>query len=249
MSTCLDVLTNALLEIGVYQSSETISAADSAFCMARLNRMLDSWTTQGRYIFTTSIAQYTLPPKIFYTIGQGTPTADIVAPRPGGSGTGNGIEYANIILNSSSTPIRQPLDVISDQEWSMIRAYQIGVSLPTKLYNDGAYPNSSLYLWGYPTVTTILELFTRQQLTQFAALTDAFSFPPGYEDAVTLSLAELLCGPFGRQRTPELISDAARSRAAIGALNSEPRLLITADSGLAVNDSKRSNWNWITGNF
>src|SRR3990167_3720573 len=94
-----DLLRNSLFEIGYLAPGEPGSAADLAFGLSKLNRMISQWSTRGVYIYTVRIDRYTLTPsQVSYTIGPASSSADFTAAPPLCSGPCKGIFYSNIVL-------------------------------------------------------------------------------------------------------------------------------------------------------
>ena len=228
-----DLIKEAFVEAGIVLPSENLTAPDGEFGRSKLNRMLSSWANKGTMLYTTLIATYTLTPsQQVYTIGRGTsPAADFVADRPVGPGFGKGILQANILIDAA-TDYRTPLRVLGEAEWSQISITDIDTSIPWAIYNDGAAPNSNLYLYGIPSEAHSLELFTRAQLTEYSDLVTDVNVPKGYEEAMIMSLAEALCPSYKLQATAELVRAARLARAAIASVNVTPPLISTRDSGI-----------------
>lgn len=237
------LITNALLELGVIAANETAAAADATLGLSLLNRIIDSWSTREVFIYTVSIAQYTLvPSQQTYTIGPG---GNFDTTRP------TRILNANIILTSVTPNVRVPLQLINDDQWASIAVQNVNTTIPTKLYYDGGFNangQGTLFFWGVPTAANSVELFTPQLLTAPASLSTTIYFPPGYEEALTLTLAERMCGPFNKVRPPSLIQDAMKARAAVIGLNTEAPLL-TTDSGLQASTPNRPYFNYRTGDL
>jgi hypothetical protein len=163
------------------------------------------------------------------------------------------IVNANIILNfgTGSGLVRQPMRIVDADWWANQRVPQVETTRPTDLYYQPDYPNGLLFFWPVPQVAYPVELETWTNLTQLA-LNDSFVMPPGYEDAVTYSLAEALCPSFGRPPDPTLINLAMKARALIQGLNSDAPMITTADFGIPGPSSDqrgRSDFNWKTGNL
>lgn len=248
MATFVDIATDALLAIGAVGIGEPIPSDTMQLALRVGNRMLDSWTTRRLFIYTIGIATYPLvPAQRVYTIGRGTsPVADFVADRPVGEGIGGGIINANILLTNSSPYTRFPLEIIDDADWAAIPVTDIPSSIPLKLYNDGAYPNSNLYLWPWPSSPYLLELFMPQQLSQFPDIFTDFVFPPGYEKAVVLNLAIDLYPYFPKSGGVDsvLVAMAREARVNVQSLNSvAPKLITDAPK----TGHGHSTWNWRTG--
>src|SRR5439155_146871 len=108
------------------------------------------------------------------------------------------------------------------------------------------WPNGSLYLWPIPTQANAIELELWTLLNK-VLLTDTFSLPPGYEEALTLTLAEGLCPPFGRQVDPLLSSNAMKARAIIKSVNSAAPRMDLRDG--IEGGANRAYFNYLTGNL
>ena len=254
MATAQDIITDALLEIGVLSGpGQTPSTAHSSFALNRLNQMVGEWNTRRPFLYTVDINRYTLTPsQETYTIGPASTSPDFTAPRPVGPGPGNGIIWANIVI-PGDPDVFLPLNIMGDEEWANMRVRSVGTTVPIAIYNDGANPKSTLYLYGYPTVANELELFTRHQASEFASLASTFEAPAGYQKAMTLTLAENLAPipafvRLGAQWSQLQADNARKARAAIAGLNSAPNNLSNDAAGLTAG-GVRSNFNWLTGNL
>ena len=229
-----------MLEIGAIDPNEQPKAAESATGLTKLNRLLDAWNADGKYIYTQNFTQYTLVPNLQpHTIGpSGT---FIVAQRP------VKILDANIILNQNvQNPVRCPLNLRDYDWWSNKRAYAVTGTLPTDLYYEPDWPNGSMFLWVIPTVNYPIELVTWTIISQLA-LTDIVSLPPGYLDAVVYSLAEALCPSFQVQPSVLLERLLAKAIQRIFGPNTVSPMLGTRDSGMPDNRKDRPYFNWKSG--
>jgi hypothetical protein len=191
VSTVLgDLLKHALRRGGITQLPGTTPSTDQyAELIPEVNWMIASWNLDGHKIYTTSIAQYPMVAnKRTYTIG---PTGDFVAPRP------ISIIQANVVVLGTTPYLHIPMRLLSDVEFANTalapQSATVGgipASWPWALYNDGGFPNSTLYTYGYPTQVNNIELYTWDALkTDFTSITDAAVFPPGYEAAIIANLA------------------------------------------------------------
>jgi hypothetical protein len=237
----LDLITNALIEIGAYSMGEPVDASEATFCMSKFNRMLDSWNTQKLYAYNRMFASIPLIPNHQpHTIGPGanfdTPQRPVT------------IENANIVLNTVNPPVRSSLNIRDDDWWANQRVQGIATTLPTDLYYSPEFPIGNMYLWPIPTLNYLLEIWSRVVLSQVGALNVILSLPPGYEDALTLSLAEILISPFQAQLNPVLIKNAQMARSAIQRTNSKAPTISTMDSGMPSNAGRNiTSFNYRTG--
>lgn len=233
--TAQELVTDALREIGVLNAVESPSGEDATFALGKLNRILDNLNAERRSVYADTFASYTLVPGTNpHTIGP-TGANWTVTQRP------QSIEMANLVFGTDS----RMAVTIRDAQWYLSQtSRELTSSLPSDLYYEPAYPNGKVWLWPEPSVGYDLELLTRIVLGSLT-LASTFTMPPGYQDAVTLTLAEDLAGAFGVPATPHLMrkADAARGRV-WGTTRVIPRLQ-TADAGMPGGLS--GTWDYRTG--
>ena len=223
MTTLADILKPALRRGGITTLPGTTPSVDQTTeLIPETNRMLGSWNCDGHKIFTTDINRYAMTPQqTTYFIG---PTGDFVAPRP------TNITAANVVITSSSPELHLPLRLLSDEEWAAHVITELPAPWPWSLYNDYNYPDSKLYLYGFPTEQNDLELFTWQDLkSDFTDVTDAVVLPPGYEEALVTHLALRVCRLYPRDsqltvdQRGDLERDASKALMALKTLNTQPQ--------------------------
>jgi hypothetical protein len=331
--TANQICTNALLEGGMYAQGETPSAADLAFVLSKLNRLLDTWNSDKLYVYSTNFAQYTMisgknpqtigkgfavssvsltsnvaqivgvPSLPFFQVGDSvtslnigtiggvnfnqtavlvtsvsadgttiqfaltaanvvsTPATGVIIPAstpatqapdfPIQTTRPTKIVNAQILLNYPPQPVRVPMRIVDADWWANQRVPTIQTTLPTHLYYEPEFPNGLLYFWPVPQIAYPVELNTWTNLAQLGQF-DSFNLPPGYEDAITYTLAESICPSFGRPLDGTLAAFAQKSRAMIQSLNSASPKITTADLGIPSQSSDqrgRADFNWKTGNL
>lgn len=219
------ILYPALRKAGVTLApGRTPSSAQFQDAIDELNRLVGSLNCDRLFIYSRTNYIFPLTGAKTYTIGQDptgvSPIADFDVPRP------QLIEEANIIiLPSSPGGTRRPLFLATDQQWAKIAVQDIPNAVPQVLYNDRAYPISTLSLWGQPVPGYELELFVWTQIPVFFALTDVASVPMQYVDAMVLNLAVRLVTLFPlnptmpRQVDPNLYQQARESLMRLESIN------------------------------
>lgn len=243
--TALDIVTDALLEIGAYGPGENLSNEDAQIALRRFNSILDQWSARKLEAYAQTFNLYTITPNHQpHLIGPGLSAPDWAATqRP------VKIVGADVVLSASNPATDIPLLIKDDQWWLNNRTKSVTSILPTHLYYSPDFPNGSVYLWPIPTAANQIRLETWGLLSQMAALTTAFVNPPGYRRAITLTLAEDLCVPFKQTDLLEAIAiKASRARAIIIGPNSAAPTIETVDSGQP-NTNTRGGFNWMTGDF
>jgi len=235
------VIRSALRIAGITLRPQRTPSEDQAQeALDQLNAMIGQWNTQSLLIYTKQINAWPLVSnQKTYTIG------------PGGQFDGDRpqwIDQANLILNSVSPVVRLPLTIWNDEEWSLIPVQDIGRSLPLGIYNDGAYPLSTIYVWPQPLTTYALELYTWSAIPLFSTIGDAVVLPPGYQMAIEYNLAVILAEhyPHESKILPSAYRQAEKALAKIKGLNSVPNK--QRSDAASINDNgNRSSFNYYTG--
>ena len=212
-TTPQQVIINALVVLGMVFPGQTPGSSILNDSFTRLNNMLANWSVDRLMIYGIDRLEYTLTSGTnSYTIGTG---GDFNTARP------VSITHANIITPSLN--LRYKLHLATTEEWGDIVDQSASGTIPTVLYDDYEYPDSTLYFWPTPnSSSTSVELFVWQQIEQFATLADTFDMPPGYEECVTYNLAMELSMVYGRPMSQEAMQVAMRSMANIKGNNAPP---------------------------
>ncbi len=241
--TILEVCTDAATELGVIAGGEPLQAADSALLLRLAQRLINLWNAERRAVYATSFLRFTIPPpvdpKLPITIG---PTGQwVTATRPVSLGG------ANLILTTSTPNVQLPITLRDSQWWLGQTVPTLQTTIPTDLYYQPDWPNGSLFFWPVPTVAYDVELMARALLTETFVLTTAFTLPPGYQEALTLTLAEMAQRAFG-VNVASLPGAASRARALVFGNNDQIPRLRTADAGMTPGGGgRRADFNWLSG--
>lgn len=234
--TWADIVTDALRELGVLNAADPASGEDAVLGLLRANKILDNWNATQQAVYAQIFTPYTTTPALSpHTIG---PTGTfVVATRP------QAIESAAIVLNGVTIPITPD----RDRDWySALPLPDLAGSIITDLYYEPSWPNGSLYFWPVPSAALSIVLQTRVLLAE-VDLADTFTLPPGYQDALTLTLAEDLAAPFRVAVSPITQQHAREARARIFGNNVRPVRIRTQDAGMPSGGSKRGTFNYLTG--
>jgi len=246
--TGIDIIEQALLEIGAYSPGESVSNADASTCLAKLNRLLDSWNADGRYVYASQFVLYNIVPNLQpHTIGSGQPGPPAVPATWYANQRPIRLISAEIILNNVTPPIRYPMNIRDGDWWANKRAYAVTGTLPTDVYYEPDWPNGSVFIWPVPLVNYQMELQILTLLNQIGLTGALFSLPPGYLDAIVLTLAVNLCPTFEKQLDPTLASLAMKAIQRIQGPNTAAPRIATRDNGMPTQQRNRSTFNYLTG--
>lgn len=242
--TANDLITRSLRTIGVLASGETASSDEMSDSFTVLNNMINTWGTERLTIYTVARSVFDLSASTQeYTIGTGG-TFNIVRPV--------WIEGASIITNksaSASEKVELPLtSALTPSKWQDVTIKGITSTYPSEFYYDKAWAAGlgKISVWPIPDNANVqLVLYTPTALTEFADLTTAYTFPPGYEEAMRYQLCLRIAPEFGVDLSPDVRLLASQTFANIKRVNATPNTL-GIDAALT---ARGGRYNWRTDGY
>ncbi len=231
------LITEAFRDITVLSPGQPLDDPEASDGLSKLTRLFDNWNAERAGVYASRFTTYTLVPDLNpHTIGPAASSPTFtVTQRP------VSIEWANLVIDDGENAVRYQLAIRNSEWWGQLSVPGLATSMPTDLYYSPDWPLGRLYLWPVPTAAYGLELNTRIVLADLG-LDDEVSLPPGYRDAVTRTLGEMLAPGY-----PPAVADAdaaAKARGRIFANNDVLPRLATADYGT----QNSATWiNWRTG--
>lgn len=201
------ILETAFANIGVTEPLDAAMAQDG---LRRLNQMVNLFLTQyqtspfiNRETFATVANQAT------YTIGPG---GDFNTSRPLDL-TGSGL----LQNPGTSAEVEIPRQILTDDQYEAITMKGLTGNMWTAVYFNPNFDQdrASIFLWPTPTSNAYgIAVYRRDNLTEFASLTQTYYLPPGYAEMYAYNLATRLAAPYGRtgQVPAEIAEFAAQSR-------------------------------------
>jgi len=222
-------------------SGETPEGAEAFDGLMVLNQMIDALNIQRNFIYTLTITEAPLTPqKQTYTLGTG---GDINIDRPAK------IERMSIVsLLNPLQPLELPLEMLTDAGWQAIPVKLVTSTLPTQVYDDGAFPFRNLNFWPIPSIPVNIRIYGWTAVSTFPDLFTDVTFPPGYPKMLRYNLAVDLAPEFGRSCPPEVASQAVTTLARIKNMNA-PMTESYLDPVLVGRRGQIYNWKsdtWIT---
>lgn len=156
-----DLVNQSLTLAGRLGAGRSAGGAESNVVLSLANNMLDSWSTQRLAVYSIALNTWPLTAGTeTYTIG---PAGVFSGARP------IVIESASIKYTIEGNTGHSPVKVLGQDDFTMQARMGDQAVLPRTLYNDQAWPLSTLYLYPIPATNTHLELYTWQPFTQFTA--------------------------------------------------------------------------------
>lgn len=231
------------MEINVAGSGESFGADDAAFFLGRLNQLIDNWNAQREAIVAEEFLTFTfVANQQDYEIG---PTAAdfTVTSRP------VSIEGANVLLDNVSPVVSNPIVMRDYQWWLDLTVRAVSTTFPTDCYYEPSYPNGVLHFWPKPTTPYGLEIAVRQVLAQ-TTINGQLVLPPGYQNALMLTLAEDCAPAYGALALGSLPLTREKARQARNRIfinNDLTPRLTTQDAGMPSNNRNRCTFNYRSG--
>lgn len=239
MATYADVITAALQDLGVLQAGETPSGEDQAYCLTRLNRLLDQWAAERLQIYTVTRSTWTITANDGqYSVGSG---GDVNIARP------VFVEHVSVIDTSTDPDAEFPLAMITDDAYAGISLKAQTSSYPSYAYYNPTYPTGTLILWPVPTSSTLQgAIYAAAAIAQAATAGTSFSAPPGYQRMMETNLALEVAPGFSRDPSAVLVRAAMDSMAKVKRANY--RLSdMSVDRGALAHSQTGAGWDIFTG--
>lgn len=238
--TASDVVNEACQDAMVLGPGEVLAGDVAANVLSRLNRILDNWNADQKFAYAERSDTFTITPGLNpHTLG---PTGTFnYAVRP------VTIDSAAVVDTSVSPNIQIPIKLRDWQWYARLASPDTTATYEVSAYYQPDWPNGSLFLWPVPTTAYGINLYSKTVLSQLT-LTSTFSLPPGYRDAITLTLAENISMLFEQQPNPLLVQKAAEARRRAFGNNMPALHIATRDSGMP-DGANLPSFNWQTGLF
>lgn len=207
------IITAALIDLGVLEPGDALSASDGAIGLRHLNQFIGLLKTQNlscpflsREVFTVVANQGS------YTIGPG---GDFDTVRPQSL---SGAAWLAPTTGATTGRLEVPVRVLTDQEWASLSLKGMTNAQWTAVHYTATYAGGlgTIELWPVPdTDLSDLVLYRGDVIQGFANLTTFYDFPSGYAELLQFNLEKRLCRVYGGAREwtaldNELARDAIR---------------------------------------
>lgn len=231
-----DLISASLMEIGALSPGEVLPAAEQSQGSLVLTQMLDAWQAERLYVW--GIQRVLLVPaalKAIYTLGPG---GDFNLPRPAKI-----VRFGVVNLGNPLQPVELQLDSLTPQKWAEIPVKNIAAALPSRVWDDQAFPQRNLSYWPVPNVQVNFTVYQWSTITVWPDYVTDVTFPPGYAEAIRYSLAIRLAPSFGAAAmvTPLLTELARAAVNRIKAMNA-PMIDLKCDPMLVSPEKRAYDW-------
>lgn len=218
MTTAVYIINDALSEIGVIGVAETPSAEDTAFCLRKLNQILQRLSNSRQMLPVSTGISITLTSQQNYLVGPGGAT---VTARP--------IKVTSATATDSSG-LESPVSVATQEVWDSIANKNTSGGPPTHVWYEALNTNGRV--WVYPKAPGYtLNLDCLTLLTNIPNPSTDITLPEGYDSVLTLMLADDIAPAFGKQTSPDTRRRLNAALATVRATNLEPLYLSLGMAG------------------
>lgn len=229
MTTPLDIISQALREIGAFGVGQTALAMDTNDAFFKLNMMLAQWQKR-RYMVYRLVDTFKVSTGLmYYTVGPGG-DFDIIRPAQIESAfirfLNNGGDFADADFSpdfdtNGSQVVDQQLKVIlAREDYNQISQKRL-TGVPGYIFYDPAMPQGFLYVWPIPNPDIYsIHISTRQSIAQFTSLYQEISFPPEYIPALYYNLAVRLAATYQIDPRPDTLALAKEAEEVLRGSNS-----------------------------
>jgi len=228
MPTVRAIVADALIEIGVMEPGDTLSAQQGALGLTRFQHQLDAWAADRLTLAVQTRTTVTLLPGTG-TITLGLVGADVTMARPVFI---NGVNY---IIPGSAPEVEVPIGLMDEDAYRSLSIKALPSALPLLAFYQTSMSTTlgSLFIWPQLTQSVDIAIYSPQAVGIPLALTDTVIGPSGYQEAFLYGLALRLCGPFGVAPPPTLpemfrqaMATMKRPNVAPGMLGVDPALTL-----------------------
>ena len=205
MAIASEIMYSAATIAGIIGAGETPTTDETAVMLARLQRLLDSWSAEELTMFSTRTASITL--------SSGTVSYAISGARP------VKVLSADAVVGG----IGFPVEVVGPDGFAAFPG-KSDTSAQTKVVMcDYAFPTPNAIVGPIPGASGVMNLYCTVALPTLAAVGTTLSAPEGYLAALEWSLAVELCPAFGRAVDPTIAAIANQRYTALKNLNASNR--------------------------
>lgn len=239
--TVLDLIVEAMQEIGQISAGEQLPADQQTDLMRKLQRVIDTLNARDPMIYNVNFQTFTMPANVQpISIGPGQ-TFDInQRPRE--------IRSASVILNNTTpTQVEIRLNIRDQDWWANQTVKNLTSTYPTDLYYSPDWANGGVYLWPIPTQVNPILLQIPLVLAQVTSITAQFTMPPGYWDLIVYSLAEAIGPMFQVPISIDLLRLKAAAVKAVQSNNIQSPRGRTGDAGMPGLQQRGGDFNYISG--
>jgi hypothetical protein len=177
MTTALQIINEALEEIGVKEIGQPLPAEEADRGLRILNRVLGTWAQMGLLAPSVTAVQVPMTGAQSYTIG---PTGDVVAGRP--------VKVVSVTA-SDTGGVDYTVQLLGKTEWDLIPLKAVDGGPPMYAWYDATVPDGRLYVYPQAGSEYTLHVDCQALLASFPTISTDVAMADGYLNALSLAVA------------------------------------------------------------
>jgi len=231
--TVRSIITDALVELGVLEPGENMTAAQGQTGLRRVQAMIDSWAADRLTLSLQLRTAFTWPASTSEV--QIGPSQTVNIDRP------MWINTITYVVPGTSPGVEVLIGQMDEDAYAALSIKSLTSALPQQCFYQTNLTDAfgTLFLWPQPQSLTIV-IYTPQAVGVPASLDSILIGPPGYQDAFLYQLAMRLCTPFGVAVPPLLPRMATAAFENMKRPNVDPGVL-SVDAALVPNSGAGYN--------
>lgn len=217
MTTVRELLTDALLMLGIVAEGELLSGTQADRALRIFNSMLDGWATEKLLVYTMDRQVFALAAGTqTYTLGPGgtwntTPLY--------GAGSARPVRVSTPTWRDAGQDLELPVNLMDEDEYRSLVLRGMSSTIVTDLYYSPTFPLGEVFVWPRPTITAQMVLWLWHPYNTQQTLDFDLVFPQGYERALVYNVAVELSMRYPGSLRAELATLAGESKDKIKLLN------------------------------
>lgn len=211
MTTALNLIERALLDIGVLEGGGSATAQEAADGLVYLNDLIQSLSNEGLMIYQSVTEGFSVTGATSYTMGSGA-TFNTTRPIT--------VNSAYFTLSGSDYPV----SIATVDQYNAISDKDATSDIPDVIYINYGNPNVTVYVYPVPSSGT-LTLTSSKPLTELSTTSTVLAMPPGYERMLRLNLAVEMMPQYGVLKQ-DVMALAMKAKQDIKRVNAANRRLV-----------------------
>lgn len=205
MPTTLDLITEALTDLGVLADGESPSASQAQGALSKLNSMLDTWNAENLMVYGSVGNVFPLVPgQSTYTIGTG---GNFNIPRPA--------KITAVYLRTTAGPVSDRLDLplwnLTNDEWEQWSLKGMTGSLPQAVWINTGMPLDQITFVPVPSDSTYSAVVWTDGMLGNLTLYQNVLVPPGYYETIVANLVIRLAPSYQPLQVTDITAQIASS--------------------------------------
>jgi hypothetical protein len=248
MMTARDLVTTALLKLGVLAEGEVATAPQAMGGLRVLNSMVDAWSLEGLLVYVIDRQTFALVSGVgTYTLGPGgqwntTPLYGAGVKRP--------VQIENAWWQEPVSLVEYPLNLLHDHgDYQALCSIPMSTSMPMDVWYEPSVPLGRVFIYPTPTLPANVILYLWHPWDSAVTLDSVLTLAPGYQRLLEFQLAVDLSTEYAGTLRPDITALASEAKENVQRMNTRvPRMQTDLAGVTGEGGSMFTLWNrWLSG--